>query len=98
MSWALPQAWSTRQFCTMSGNRCLARSVSLVLTPRTRLPRLGVDHAGDRHRPERPRLFERKRRREAVTVLRRIGKDLRAAVAVIELIEVVERLRSTDRE
>src|SRR5262249_34776215 len=39
MSWALPQAWSTRQFCTMSGNRVFARSVSFVLTPRTRLPR-----------------------------------------------------------
>src|SRR5262249_21064824 len=36
---ATAQAWSTRQFCTMSGNRVFARSASLVLTPRTRLPR-----------------------------------------------------------
>src|SRR6516225_8283273 len=70
---------------------------------------VGVDHAGDRPRPERPRLFERKRRRKAVTVLRRIGKDLPAAVAAIargrteerargRLIEVVERLHRADRE
>src|SRR5262249_36065170 len=64
--------------------------------------------AGDR-RPERSRLFERKRRRKAVTVLRRIGKDLPAAAAGSargrskerargQLIEVVERQRGADRE
>src|SRR5262249_23511847 len=60
---------------------------------------IGVDHAGDPPRPEGPRLFERKRRREAVAVLRRIGKDLPAGLAGIDgLIEVVERRRSTDRD
>src|SRR5262249_56473118 len=39
MSWALPQAWSTRQFCTRSGKRCFARSLSKVLVPISGLPR-----------------------------------------------------------
>src|SRR5262249_11374760 len=58
---------------------------------------------------ETPRLFERERRREAVAVLRGIGKLLPAAVAGIargrskerarrRLIEVEERLRGAGRE
>src|SRR5262249_35103838 len=71
---------------------------------------IGVEGAGLRsYGREIPRLFERERRREAVTVLHRIGKDLPAAVAGIargrskvrtrgRLIEVEERLRGADRE
>src|SRR5262249_42263276 len=58
---------------------------------------------------ETSRLFDRERRREAVAILRGVGKDLPAAVAGIargrskerargRLIEVVERLRRADRE
>src|SRR6516225_3561563 len=70
---------------------------------------VGVDHAGDGSRSERPRLFDRERRREAVAELRGVGKDLPAAVTGIargrteerargRRIEVVERLRGADRE
>src|SRR5262249_1656416 len=69
-----------------------------------------VDDAGLRERgPGIPRLFEREGRREAVAILRGIGKDLPATVAAVargrtkegtrrRRIEGEERLRGTDRE
>src|SRR5262245_37876777 len=51
------------------------------------------DAAGRGHGPERPRLFERERRREPVAILRGIGKHLPAAVTRVAGGRTEERAR-----
>src|SRR5262249_43829695 len=75
-----------------------------------RVAQLRIDHAAvQRSRAHDAGFLERERRREAVAELRGIGEDLQAAVTGVargwaeerarrRRIEVIERLRETDRE